>query len=197
MKYIKLTDENMKTKDGFQYKIGENAYATGAGASLCTDGFLHVYDNKFQAELMRHAHVSYNSIRAFECKSDDIGITDGTKRGVKSLMLTHEIKLPKISKTMRVEISIRCVMLVYKDKAWTKWARNWLLGKDRTKKSADAAADAAHAARAAARAAVYAARAAADAAVYAADAAVYAADAADEETKKKLLALTTNKEVTK
>lgn len=31
MKYIKLTDGNLQTKDGFQYKIGEKAFAAVVG----------------------------------------------------------------------------------------------------------------------------------------------------------------------
>lgn len=77
--------------------------------------------------------------------------------------------MPTPTTEQRVEFAIRCGMLVYQDKAWTKWATDWLEGKDRSDRAACAAADAADAARV-----IYAADAACTAA-YAACTAAYAA----------------------
>jgi len=194
MIYYKLTDRNGSTKRGMHWAVGKTNRATGKGKELCTDGYLHVYDTPEQAAFMRPAHVeSYT--RLFKARSRCKGITDGTKRGIKSCTVLEEVKLPELTTEQRVEIAIRASLLIYKEESYRKWTKGWLSGKDR---SAYAAVHAAHAAADAARAAdvaadaVHAARAAADAAraadvaadaayavAYAARAAVHAAKPID------------------
>ena len=89
-------------------------------------------------------------------------VDDGMKVGCKTLTTIRQIPVPKIPAEQRVEIAIRCVLLVYKEEAWVKWANDWLSGKDRTLGAARAAEAAARAAEAAVRAAEAAVRAAAE-----------------------------------
>lgn len=167
-KRYKLTDANACTKGGMQWAVGVTNHATGTGSELCTDGYLHVYDSPEQAVFMRSAQVPKYT-RIFEVECPDDGITDGTKRSVKEATVLREVRLPRLSTTKRVEIAIRCALLVCHDKAWRKWAHGWLDGTDRSRSAAsssaaDAAgaaayaadsADAAHAAAAAAADASY------------------------------------------
>lgn len=170
--YIKLTREDGTTRYGMTWEIGKTNRAAGGGTKLCTDGVLHVYDTPEQAAFMRPIHCdSYT--RAWEVGSRCKGVTDGTKRGIKSCTVVREIELPQITIEQRVEIAIRVSLSVYQGSAYVEWAQRWLSGEDRSKAAANAAA------AAAARAAAYAAAYAADAAAYAARAAAYAAYAVD------------------
>ena len=149
MTYIKLTSAEGTTRNDMTWPIGKTNRATGKDRKLCSDGFLHVYDTPEQAAFMRPAHISVYT-RAFEVESNDKGITDGTKRGIKSCTVVREITLPELTNEQRVEIAIRVSLLVYKEKSYARWAKDWLSGEDRT----------AHAAYAAASVAAYAAYAA-------------------------------------
>jgi len=190
MIYYKLTDADGNTRNGMHWAKGVTNRATGKGKELCTDGYVHVYDTPEQAAFMRPVHVSRYT-RLWKVKSRCKGITDGTKRGIKSCTVIEEIELPKLTTEQCVEIGIRASLLVYKDKRYVRWAEDRLSGKDRTVAVADAVAaatdvayttdvaayatDAVACAADAATAAAYVADAAA--AAYAARAAAYATDA--------------------
>jgi hypothetical protein len=135
-RYIKLTRADGKTHNNMQWDVGVTNRATGTGYKLCTDGVLHVYDTPEQAEFIKPVQVP-NYTRAWIVESDDEGVTDGTKRGVKSCTVIEETTLPEITTEQRVEIAIRCALTVYDDPSFVEWAEKWLSGADRTKKSVD------------------------------------------------------------
>jgi hypothetical protein len=173
---VKLTDHNGYTRRGqcneTRWEVGKSVRATGAGTDLCTDGVLHYYDSPYLAMLMNPIHAGIENPRMFEVEGDQVA-TDGLKSGAKSLTVIREISPPQPTTEIRVTFAILCTLKVYKDKKFASWARDWLSGKDRSERAAEAAA------RAAEWAAEWAAAAAARAAVWAAEAAVRAARAAE------------------
>jgi len=138
MIYYKLTDRAGNTKHGMHWGVGKTNRAVGKGKALCTDGYLHVYDTPEQAAFMRPSHVPTYS-RLFKVKSRNKGITDGTKRGIKSCTVLEEVELPELTVEQQVEIAIRASLLADTEEKYVRWARAWISGKDR---SADAAAGA-------------------------------------------------------
>lgn len=182
MTYIKLTDAEGRTKNDMEWSVGKTNRATGKGKTLCSNGYLHVYDTPEQAAFMQPIHVpSYT--KAFEVHSRYKGITNGTKRGIKSCTVMRDITLPKLTKKQRVEIAIRVSLQIYHEATYESWAKGWLSGQDRTARAARAAHAAVRAAaywtNAADHAAVCAVAAAARAAYAAASAAIRAAVAAE------------------
>ena len=153
----KLTDQNMKTYNGFQWELGQKYVATGPSPTLCTAGLLHGYADPLLAVLHNPIHANYKNPRLFRAKTFGLAVKDGQlKLGSSGMMLIKELLLPVPTQNQRVAYGILCALEVYKDSNFTTWAKNWLSGKDRT------AYDAAHAAYAAAHAAAYAAHDAAE-----------------------------------
>jgi len=183
-KYYKLTNQKMRTYDGFQWVLEEWQEAEGSiSKSLCTDAWLHCYDSPLLAVLHNPIHADIKNPRLFEVEVDGKSKNDnGVKHGFREMRLVKELPLPKITTIQKIAYSILCAKEVYREKTWNKWADNWLLGKNRIKdtaaNAAAANAGAVHAANAAVHAANAAVHAADDTAYAAADAAYNAAYAA-------------------
>ena len=180
----KLTNKDGYTRN--QTLWGENITHEATGPSnqaLCSDGWIHFYEHPLIAVLMNPIQAQFDEPRLYSCLIEGEIKKDGQlKSGCKKLTTLSRLPLPVITSEQRIEIGIRCTMIVYKEQHWSLWAQKWLSGEDRTRKSAYAtyvAANVAHATYAAANVA-NAAYAAADyvAAAYAAYAAVNYADAA-------------------
>lgn len=135
----KLTNTDGTTSFRMEWAVGKTNRATGTGTKLCTDGYLHVYDLPEQAVLMREAHVGRSYTRLWEVECPDEGITDGTKRGVKTATVLREIPLPKLTYEQRIEIAVRLVLISCKEEQWKAWATSWLSKKDRSRASAETA----------------------------------------------------------
>jgi len=184
----KLTDENMKTRGGFQYVLGVQAEAKGKGRELCSGALLHAYEHPLLAVLHNPIHADFRKPRLFKAETKCKLVKDGAmKCGVKKLMLIEEMPLPAITTEQRIRYAIGCALTVYADPGFGKWAQNWLNKTDRSRSAwvawaawaAEAAARSAQAAAAAARAAAEAAARAAAEAAEAAAAAAQAAEAAE------------------
>jgi len=171
---FKLTDENGQTKGDTQWGKNISHTAKGNSKELCSDGFIHYYTHPLLAVLMNPVHADFKSPKLWEAEASGKIINEPFKSGCKTLTTIKKIPLPEISRVQKIAFGILCAKEVCKGKAWNKWADKWLSGKDRSRESADAAADDAYNADDAYAAAAYAL--AADAA--AAYAAAYAADAA-------------------
>ena len=131
VKVYKLTDENLQTREGFQYVLGVEATAPGVGR-ICSYGWLHAYEDPLLASFFSPTHIHYFHPRLYRAEGK-VGIRDGQiKLGCSKLILIEEIPLPEINIEQRVEIAIRTVMLVYTEPAWTEWAEDWLSGKNRS-----------------------------------------------------------------
>jgi hypothetical protein len=185
MKVYKLTDQRMKTRDGFQYRLNRVRVAPGIG-ELCTAGWLHGYSDPLLAVLLNPVHADIQNPRLFEAEASGATKDDcGLKLGVQRLTLRKEMPLPVVTTAQRVRFAIFCALGIPQSPEFVRWANRWLSGEDRSPEAATAAA-AAEAAEAAARAAAAqtaawsaaraaAARVAARVAARAADAAAWAA----------------------
>lgn len=158
--YYKLTDKDGYTRKGEHNQLwwGEGTEHTASGDSneLCSDAYIHAYENPYIAVFMNTIHGDYNLSTAhlYECELSGKIIRDGQlKCGGKTCKTLREIPPPVITTEQRVEIAIRISLKVYNDPNYVQWAEDWLSGKDRSKQAAEWAARAAREAACAAEAA--------------------------------------------
>jgi len=158
----KLIGRDRKTYGGMEWPIGTWNEATGdLNQGLCSDAYLHCYDDPYLALLLNPIHA--NIVDPIVCEVEVDGECESDcnlKRGYRRMRVIRD--LPDISVTIeqRVEFAILCAMEVYSDSDFIVWATAWRNGYDRTAEAAAsraAAAEAAEAAGAAARAAAWAA----------------------------------------
>jgi len=141
MKVFKLTNSEMKTYDGFQWKL-KKTFKTSGDGGLCGPGFLHSYEHPLLAIMHNSIHGDFdlNTARMFEAEADGKIKKDGQmKMGSSELTLVKEIKIPKVTITQSIAYGILCAKEVCKDEDWNLWADNWLSGKDRSEETAKAA----------------------------------------------------------
>jgi hypothetical protein len=176
--YYKLTTQEGKTRNETQW--GENISHEATGdikQGLCSDAWIHAYTHPLLAVLMNPVHADIENPILWEGKGEGEAKFEPLKCGFRKFTTLKKIPLPEVTDVQKVAFGILCAKEVYKDSSWNQWADKWLSGEDRTKSSANAAADAAAYAAAAADVVAYYAANAADA--YAAsDAASSAARAA-------------------
>jgi len=143
----KLTDQDLRTYHGFQWKLGVEVRTSGEGG-LCGPGWIHVYTDLLVAVMMNPIFGDLKNPRMFEepgeIEKDDYGLTGG----VTHLALSHEIPVPAITTEQRVRFAVLCAKECYTEPAWVAWADGWLSGDDRSPEAASAAAEAAWAAEA-------------------------------------------------
>jgi len=185
----KLTDENDQTYGGCQWGEGVTHTADGLGG-LCTCHWIHSTTDPLLAVLLNPAQGRYDLATAhlWRC-SGVVGKEDTPSRlkvGCTDATTIERIPLPVVTAEQTVRFGILCALEVYGEKKYVAWAENWLSGKDRTSRSAEAAARGAAVER---RAAAWAAANAAWAAWAAAKAATAAADAATAVRPLDLIAL--------
>ena len=133
----KLTDENMQTYGGFQWKLGKvyeiDIDLQNKNMPLCFSSWFHVYSHPLVAVLMNPIHAKFTNPRLFKCSCSGYHQTDtGLKEGFTKVKLLKELKIPEITLTQRVAFGILCAKKVYKGTKWNKWADEWLKGKDRS-----------------------------------------------------------------
>ena len=160
MQVYKLTDQNLKTRNSYQWQINDWHETDGAG-ELCSAGWLHFYYSKELALLLNPIHADIANPKLFIAEAagqfkDDYGL----KGGCTKLRIVEELPVVMPTTEQFIKFGIYCAKAVTADIAWNKWADAWLDGSDRSARSAEAAEaarDAAWAAGAAARAAAWAA----------------------------------------
>jgi len=139
----KLTDQNLKTYNGFQWELGKKRVASGKG-ELCSSGWLHCYTHPLLAILLNPVHANIKNPRLFEIEVGGKMKTDnGLKEGWTGMALVKEIEIPEISLTQKIAFGILCSLEVYKEESYVIWAKNWLNNVDRTDLAAARAARAA------------------------------------------------------
>ena len=171
--YYKLTTQEGMTQNNTQW--GENLTHEATGdiqKGLCSDAWIHAYTHPLLAVLMNPAHADIENPILWEGNGEGKAKFEPLKCGFRKFTTLRQIPLPEVTDVQKIAFGILCAKEVYKDLSWNQWADKWLSGEDRTKSSADAAADAAASAAYAAYAAYYAYYA------YYASAAEYAANAA-------------------
>lgn len=134
MKLYKLTNENMQTFNGCQWKLGETKETSGKG-ELCGPGFLHAYTDPILAVFLNPIHADFKNPRLFEAKGNVRKTDRGLKVGCTKLTLKKELPLPTVTTKQCVRFAILCAKEVYKDPTWNKWADAWLDKTDRTKEA--------------------------------------------------------------
>jgi hypothetical protein len=149
----KLTDRNMQTYGGTQWRLGETRRASGEG-DLCGPGWLHAYEHSLLAVLHNPAHANFpeDNILLFSGNTG-AGIIEREgqlKLGTTELTLTEEMPLPVVTNEQRVAYGIYAALEVCPAPWFVTWAQDWLSGKDRSRAAAWAAKSAAWAAKSAA-----------------------------------------------
>ena len=140
MKKYKLTDQNMRTYQGFQWKLGVKRTTSGYG-ELCGPGYLHYYHHPLLAVLLNDIHAAIDNPRLFEIEAEGSHLNDNNlKGGCTEMTLIKEIELPTVTNEQRIAFGILCAKEVFRyhnhTSKWNTWADKWLSGEDRSKDSA-------------------------------------------------------------
>ena len=141
----KLTDQDMRTHNGYQWALNEWHETSGVG-DLCGPGWLHAYDDPNLAILLNPIHANIPNPRLFQGagegqRRDDLGL----KYGYARMILTTELPLPAYTTEQRVRFGIGCALSVYHEPSFVAWATGWLNNTDRSPAAAAAARAAAEA----------------------------------------------------
>lgn len=72
----KLTDQNMQTRNNFQWELGVWKEATGDGQGLCSNGYLHFYDDPLLAVFFNPIHAGIESPRLFKAEGEGERLDD-------------------------------------------------------------------------------------------------------------------------
>ena len=162
MKVYKLTDENARTHGDTQWGPGISHEAKPGDGELCSEYWIHAYEDPLLAVLHNPLHIAFSKPRLWEAEAEgEIKREGRLKLGCKKLTVLNEIPLPELTVEQRVAYGIYAALEVYKDEKFVEWAEKWLKGEDR---SAEAAAEAEREALEAQRKAVEMAERAAEAA---------------------------------
>jgi hypothetical protein len=128
MQYYKLTDQAMRTYNGFQWEFlkWEEAYGDPT-QPLCTDGWFHCYDSPLLAVLHNPIHANIANPRLFEVEvAGDTKDDNGMKRGFRKMRIVKELPVPEITVEQRVRYGILCAKAACTDPKFVKWADYWL-----------------------------------------------------------------------
>jgi hypothetical protein len=137
----KLTNENMQTYNGFQWRVGDLVTTPGTGP-LCSPGWIHCYTHPLLAVVLNPIHAGFKSPRLWTFNDrgakrlHDHGLKVGVSRG----KLVEEIPLPTVPIECRVRWAIQLALPVCEEADWCHWAEEWLSGRDRSSEAAWAAA---------------------------------------------------------
>ena len=143
MKKYKLTDQDIRTHNGFQWELGKEVITDGENEELCNKHWLHYYHHPLLAVLLNPIHADIDNPRLFEVKALGKHLDDkGLKGGCTKMTLVKEIELPEITLNQQIAFGILCSLAVYKESTYILWANDWLNNVDRSAARAYAAADA-------------------------------------------------------
>lgn len=135
----KLTNSEGKTYGGMQWGEGITHEAPGRG-DLCTDGWIHCYDDPGLAVLMDPIHGAFTLSRPraqlWRCEAWGKTRTDGVKRGVQYITTLERLPMPEVTREQWITFAIRCAQTDCTSIRWNKWAEAWLSGEDRSAHSA-------------------------------------------------------------
>jgi hypothetical protein len=141
MRCYKLTDKNDLTYGGCRWGQGATHETIGDGP-LCTEFWLHVYDDPLLAVMLNPIHGSFDLSTAhlWECEGEGKFLDDhGLKRGCTRVTTLRRIDLPEVTTTQCVAFGILCALEMCRNDTWVRWARAWIDGSDRSESSADEA----------------------------------------------------------
>ena len=142
----KLVDENGYTRWGnigeTLWKVGETVHPTGDGDEECGPGVLHYYATDLLAVLLNPIHASIDNPRLFTISHGGPHYTDGLKCWTTSpCVVLAELELLELSTEQLVHWTILCAQTSSQSAEWERWAKEWLLNRDRSEAAAGAAAE--------------------------------------------------------
>jgi hypothetical protein len=127
-----LTDASLQTFNNTQWALGAPLKASGKG-NLCSDGWIHFYDDPKLAMIFNPIHGNFEHPRLFEALAEGTIKEDrGIKFGCTKLTLIKEIEVPLVPLNVKVCFSILCSLTENKDESYIKWANKWLNKEDRS-----------------------------------------------------------------
>ena len=134
MTLYKLTDGDGYTRRGLP---GETLWVPGEwheapGGELGSANVLYAYEDPRIAAVMNPIHAAISDPQLWEAEGDVCVHEGQLKCGCTRLRVTRKIELPVLTTEQRVEIAIRCALVVCTRRAWRAWANKWLSGEDRT-----------------------------------------------------------------
>lgn len=150
MQLYKLTDANGYTRRG---KTGATRWVPGKtvtlpedgrGDELCEAGILHAYTNPRLAVMMDPYHGRYlPDGRMLVCEGE-VAVRAPDKVGCHEIRAIEWTDTPTVTIEQRIRFGILAALSVDRGDSpqWTKWARGWLDGTDRSRNAAGAAAGA-------------------------------------------------------
>ena len=110
----KLTNAKGQTYGGTQWGPGVRHEATGYGKDLCSDGWIHAYEDKYVAALMNPQHGGFHKPQCWLAEGEGEILRDGQlKCGVKALTTIQRVALPRYTTTQRVAFAIYCAPVSY------------------------------------------------------------------------------------
>jgi hypothetical protein len=139
---IKLTKQDMTTRNGLQWTVGEWKETSGTG-ELCGPGWLHCYKTPLLAVLHNPIHACITNPLVWVVEVDGKCKKDGAfNEGWTKMRLVERAELPEVTTTQRQVYAILCALEVAPSETWRAWAHRWLSGEDRSIESAVEAAEA-------------------------------------------------------
>ena len=148
MKLYKLTDQNWKTRAGHTNETDwgpgiEHEAVGDPDQELCSDGYIHAYEDPLLGLLMNPVHADICSPVVWESEGA-VDKSDGLKVGCRRLKTIYIVDSPHsaITAEHRVRFAILCAKAICTDPGWSEWADAWLGGSERSADAAWAAADA-------------------------------------------------------
>jgi hypothetical protein len=139
MECFKLTDAEMKTWEGFQWRLGvrhDEPADRPRVLRLRNKGCLHAFVTPEVAALMAPFRAPEGYTRLFRAQVDGEIVNDGTQIGARSMKLVEEVDYPRPDSDQRVYFAIRAVRDAARRSAvalsyeWEKWADRWIQGSD-------------------------------------------------------------------
>jgi len=133
MKLYKLTDSNDRTYGGCQW--GENiTHETSGQSEICGPGWTHWYSDPWVAVFLNPVHGEFDlkTAHLWEGEGEMVIHDCELKIGCTKATTLKRIPLPVLTPEQRIEIAIRCVLLVYEEPIFVQWAQKWLSGEDRS-----------------------------------------------------------------
>lgn len=123
----KLTNQDDTSYNQTKWGPGVSHSGTGYG-ELCGEGWIHAYEHPLLAVIMNPVHGDFENPKLWLAEGV-VAKRDGQlKCGCQTLTTLHTLDLPQIHINKRVELALRCIMLVYTEPRFTTWADAWLCG---------------------------------------------------------------------
>ena len=135
----KLTNQDLQTRNGFQWKVGK-WYETNGEGGLCNSGWLHAYNDPLVAVFMNPIHAGIKNPVLWKAEGDGKFLDDdGLKCGYTKMRIVKKMNLPEIPTEKLIEVSIILAIEAgcYEDD-FIAWALHWTDGSDRSQSAAAA-----------------------------------------------------------